>query len=197
MFMREDMPEVTAIVAPSTVPSYKLSSCAARPRQGALRGRDGRDVRRADARRGRGPREKVELDSRSCRFSSMRRQRAPERVRVHEEWDDNCLPHAAARQRLRGQVEAAPTSWSSARSSCRARRWCRWKARRSSPTGTTAPTSSSLYTSTQVPHIIRIGLAGSSASTRDGARDLARCRRRLRLQVHRCSRKSSASRGSR
>ena len=60
---RGSAPKRRPIVAPSTLPSFKLSAQpSARARQGALRRRADRHVRGADARRGRGPREQVEVD---------------------------------------------------------------------------------------------------------------------------------------
>ena len=55
-----------------------------------------------------------------------------------------------------------------------------------------------VYTSTQVPHMIRVGLARVPRHRAGaGARDLARRGRRLRLQSACCSRRSCASPGSR
>ena len=63
-------------------------------------------------------------------------------IRIHEEWDDNLFLTLQLESGFDAEAKNAPTSWSGARSSCHASRWCRWKARRSSPTGTTGPTSS-------------------------------------------------------
>ena len=80
-------------------------------------------------------------------------------TRVHEDWHDNLFVTLDYDSGFDEHIAQCHRSWSSARSRCRARRWCRWKARRWSPTGTTRPTSSSSTPRPRCRTCIRIGLA--------------------------------------
>ena len=138
-----------------------LRAAPARARQGALRRRADRHVRRAArAPKPRTSPSRSSSTSRSCRRSSTRTRRALDKsVRVHEEWDDNLYPHALARQRLRGRVEEGRRGGQARDRRSRASRWSRWKARARSRSGTTAPTSWSSTARPQTPHLMRIGIA--------------------------------------
>ncbi len=116
-------------------------------------------------------------------------------VRVHEEWNDNSFSRSTTRAASR-QRPRARQSWSGARSRCARQAMVPMEGKAVLAYWDDRSDQLVVYTSTQVPHIIRVGLAqflGIDQGQR--ARDLARRRRRLRLQMSSCSRRSCASRG--
>ena len=108
VFIRADLDGVAAIVAPTTLPttSFRVSSAGAR--QGAVRGRSGRHVRGADARRGRGPhrsdRDRVRRASRAarCPCGTRRAERAHPRG-VERQLVSHAQLRAGSRRRPRAR----------------------------------------------------------------------------------------------
>ena len=137
-----------------------LRISAACDRQGAPRRRAGRDVRRADARRGRGPRAAHRARSRAA---AGRRRHAGGARRPVRRWCTSsgattCFCNRDRRGHRRGRRQRAVVGRRELRT-CAPGDDPDGRPRRASPTGTTALDQLVVNTSTQVPHLVRTGLA--------------------------------------
>ena len=151
------------IVAPSHPAELQaLRAAPARARQGALRRRADRLCVAPTRAEAEDLAEQVEVDFEELPVLVDAHARAPrQRVRVHEEWDDNLFLTLQLRQRLRASMpRTRRRGGRSARSSCRASPWCRWKARPSlAVLGRPRATSSSSTARRRCRTCMRVGIA--------------------------------------